>query len=126
MSALYKKYKRRNNAINHLSQIILLALCVSGQVYAESEKKAVNFSRGFMNFYDSGLDLSQFDGVEKIQPGDYKLEVISNLKNRGTWPITFIPANNQQGVNACLTPEMVIRFDIDTRKLPENWPLPGA
>lgn len=121
MSALYKKYKRRNNEKNHFSQILLLAFCVSGQVYAESEKKPVNFSRGFMNFYNSGLDLTQFDGVEKIQPGDYKLDVISNSKNRGSWPITFIPAKNQQGVNACLTPEMVIRFDIDTRKLPENW-----
>lgn len=121
MSARHNKYRLLKKAKSTLGQIMILALCISGQVNAETEKKAVNFSRGFMNFYDSGLDLSQFDGVDKIQPGDYKLEVFSNLRKLGTWPISFIPANNTQGVNACMTPEMIIRFDVDTSKLPENW-----
>lgn len=121
MSARHNKYRLLKKAKSTLGQIIILALCVSGQANAEAEKKSVNFSRGFMNFYNSGLDLSQFDGVDKIQPGDYKLEVFSNLRKLGTWPISFIPAKNKQGVNACMTPEMIIRFDVDTRKLPENW-----
>ena len=63
MSARHNKYRLLKKAKSTLGQIMILALCISGQVNAETEKKAVNFSRGFMNFYDSGLDLSQFDGV---------------------------------------------------------------
>ena len=103
MSARHNKYRLLKKAKSTLGQIIILALCVSGQANAEAEKKAVNFSRGFMNFYNSGLDLSQFDGVDKIQPGDYKLEVFSNLRKLGTWPISFIPAKNKQECDAPTT-----------------------
>ncbi|MGZ9747416.1 FimD/PapC N-terminal domain-containing protein [Enterobacter kobei] len=63
-------------------------------------------------------NLTQFDGVEKILPGKYTLEVYSNLKPVNTWTVTFVAANNEQGFNACMTPEMVVRFDVDTSKLP--------
>lgn len=55
MSARHNKYRLLKKAKSTLGQIMILALCISGQVNAETEKKAVNFSRGFMNFYDSGL-----------------------------------------------------------------------
>lgn len=108
-----------------MRQIILLFLvCLGGhsaESFANENKTRVSFSRGFMHYYDNGADLSQFDGVDKILPGEYKLEVNSNLKKIDTWPVKIIAANNAQGVNACITPEMVIRFDVDTAKLPENW-----
>lgn len=41
MSSRYNKYRLLNKAKSTLSQIIILALCVSGQVNAESEKKGL-------------------------------------------------------------------------------------
>ncbi|TKU01738.1 fimbrial biogenesis outer membrane usher protein [Citrobacter sp. wls830] len=96
-------------------------LLYTSDIYAANEKKNISFSQGFMHFYDNGTDLSQFDGVEKIIPGEYRLEVYNNLKKIDTWPVRFIAAKNAQGVNACMTPEMIIRFDVDTDKLPKNW-----
>ena len=58
----HNKYRLLKKAKSTLGQIMILALCISGQVNAETEKKAVNFSRGFMNFYDSGL----FAGINEM------------------------------------------------------------
>lgn len=104
-----------------LSHLIAFAIFSPLMAQAASEKKTVSFSRGFMNFYNSGIDLNQFDGTEKVLPGEYKLEVYGNNKKIDSWPVKFIAANNEQGVNACITPEMIIRMDVDTHKLPENW-----
>ncbi|KNC12041.1 fimbrial assembly protein [Klebsiella sp. RIT-PI-d] len=120
MSANGKKRCRPRLRRLVILQCISLLLCHSNS-YAANEKKSVSFSQGFMHYYDSGIDLSQFDGAEKILPGQYKLEIYSNQKKVDSWPVRFVAANNEQGVNACLTPEMVIRFDVDTSKLPENW-----
>lgn len=100
---------------------VAVAVLSSFSASAASEGQAINFSRGFMKFYDSGIDLTQFDGKDKILPGNYKLEVYSNRTKIDAWMITFVAAQNEQGINACLKPEMIIRFDVDTSKLPENW-----
>jgi len=108
-----------------MRQVMLLTLLCTGahstELFATENKTHVSFSRGFMHYYDNGADLSQFDGVEKILPGEYKLEVNSNSKKIDTWTVKVIAANNAQGIDVCITPEMVIRFDVDTAKLPENW-----
>lgn len=100
---------------------VVIAVLSTLSVSAAGENQAISFSRGFMKFYDSGIDLTQFDGTDKILPGDYKLEVYSNLKKVDSWKIKFIPAKNAQGVNACMKPEMIVRLDVDTSKLPEDW-----
>lgn len=114
-----------NQPRNVLRQLIITNLLCTTFYCAEAcaleNKSSVTFSHGFMNFYDNGADLTQFDGHDKILPGDYKIEVYSNSKKIDIWPVKFIAANNEQGINACMTPEMVIRFDVDTEKLPENW-----
>lgn len=119
MRALNKHHFFKSRSLA-LLPCVSLFLC-SAQLYAASEKKSVTFSQGFMHYYDSGVDLLQFDGTDKILPGEYRLEVYSNLKMVDTWSIRFIAASSEQGVNACMTPEMVIRFDVDLSKLPENW-----
>lgn len=101
--------------------LVAMALFSSFSQEAASEGKAMTFSRGFMKYYDSGIDLTQFDGKNKILPGDYKLEVYSNRKKIDSWRVKFVLADNQQGINACMNPEMIIRLDVDTSKLPENW-----
>lgn len=119
MFMLYKN----NNKLLALSSLFVLIFAASRGAYASTENKAVTFSHGFMSYYDSGIDLSQFDGIEKIMPGEYKLDVYSNRKRIDTWPVTFVAANNSQGVNACITPEMIIRLDVDTDKLSPDWKL---
>lgn len=117
--------KGKNQLGGRLRRLVILPclglVLFSSNINAANEKKPVSFSQGFMHYYDSGIDLSQFDGKEKILPGDYKLTVYSNQKKIDSWPVRFIAANNEQGINACMTPEMVIRFDVDITKLPENW-----
>lgn len=109
----------------YLRQLPLFAIFILGwqsiASYAAENKARVSFSRGFMHYYDNGVDLAQFDGTDKILPGEYKLDVYSNSKKKDTWPVKIIAANNPEGINVCITPEMVIRFDVDTAKLPENW-----
>lgn len=113
---------RKNNVKKLLlSQLIALAVTMPLPVLAAGDKQAVTFSRGFMNLYDSGIDLNQFNGVDRIIPGEYKLDVYGNFKKIDTWPVRFISADNADGVNACLTPEIIIRMNVDTDKLPENW-----
>lgn len=107
------------------SLYICLSYFISAQCYADdiTSSENVTFEKGFMSFYNSNIDLTQFNGIDKILPGDYTLEVYSNRTRIDTWKVKFIQANNPQGVNACMTPDMVVRFDIDTSKLPENWKL---
>ena len=104
-----------------VSSVAMSVVFAAPAACAEADGKSITFSRGFMKYYDSGIDLTQFDGVAKILPGNYKLEVYKNLKLIDTWPVTFVAANNQQGFNACMTPEMIVRFDVDTSKLPQDW-----
>lgn len=113
----------QNNSFKKLllSQLLALAVVMPIPVQATEGKQAVTFFRGFMDFYDSGIDLRQFDGVEKIIPGEYKLDVYGNFKKIDTLPIRFISASNAEGVNACLMPEIIIRMNVDTAKLPEDW-----
>ena len=113
-------FKKNNNLLAFSSLFISIAM-VSTTVVADSTNKSISFSHGFMNFYNSGIDLSKFDGVDKVLPGNYKLEVYSNLKLIDTWPLTFVAADNQQGYNVCMTPEMIVRFDVDISKLPADW-----
>ena len=117
MSMFYKK----TNILRVISGFVISVTIAPLAVYASDTSKPMTFSRGFMKYYDSGIDLTQFDGVEKILPGKYTLEVYSNLKPVNTWTVTFVAANNEQGFNACMTPEMVVRFDVDTSKLPPDW-----
>ncbi|KIQ50842.1 FimD/PapC N-terminal domain-containing protein [Citrobacter rodentium NBRC 105723 = DSM 16636] len=95
---LSKKLKqlRRTGLVN---PFIFLTLLTVLSAQARSEGPAVNFSRGFMKFYDSGIDLTQFDGKEKILPGDYKLDIYSNRKKIDSWMIKIISADNSQGIN---------------------------
>lgn len=117
MSTFFNK----NNNLLAFSSLFASIAMVSPVALADGTNNAISFSHGFMNFYDSGIDLSKFDGANKVQPGKYKLEVYSNLKLIDTWPLTFVAANNQQGFNVCMTPEMVVRFDVDISKLPPDW-----
>lgn len=115
---MFNKHTCRRLAV---SSVFTLVLTASSIAHAQNENKTISFSHGFMSYYDSGIDLSQFDGAAKIQPGEYKLEVYSNRQLVDTWSVTFITAKNKQGFNACMTPEMIIRFDVNTSKLPPDW-----
>lgn len=116
-----------NNANNYFKNVVLCplitaALCGTLVNDAQAKNKEdVTFSSGFMKFYEHNMDLTQFNGVEKILPGNYKMDVYRNDEKIDSWNVTFIAAKNAQGVNACITPEMIIRFDVDLNRLPENW-----
>lgn len=117
MSMLFKT----NNNLLSISSLVISITLASPTAQAENTNKPISFSHGFMKYYDSGIDLSQYDGAARVQPGNYKLEVYSNLKRIDTWPLTFIAADNQQGFNVCMKPEMIVRFDVDISKLPPDW-----
>ena len=113
MSMFYKK----TNILRVISGFVISMTIAPLAVYASDTSKPMTFSRGFMKYYDSGIDLTQFDGVEKYCRGNIRLRFTAT-SSRLIPTVTFVAANNEQGFNACMTPEMVVRFDVDTSKLP--------
>jgi outer membrane usher protein len=66
-------FYKKTNILRVISGFVISVTIAPLAVYASDTSKPMTFSRGFMKYYDSGIDLTQFDGVEKILPGNIRL-----------------------------------------------------
>ena len=65
MSMFFKK----TNTLWVMSGFVISVTIAPPAVFASDTSKPMTFSHGFMKYYDSGIDLTQFDGVEKNTAG---------------------------------------------------------
>ncbi|MBX9487349.1 fimbrial biogenesis outer membrane usher protein [Yersinia enterocolitica] len=112
---------------NQINGIILSGVLLSLLPTASADdtslnvKKNVKFDSAFMNFFDHGLNLADYNGEDKVKEGKYLVDINLNSKNIDQRHVNFILKSNTQDAQACFKQDDIISFDIDTTLLSEGW-----